>query len=44
LQFGVLFPNTEAFKEQRTLSDMTEMVRAMLTARQQIDAMLQKVD
>ena len=40
LQFGVLFPDTEAFKEQRTIADMTEMVCAMFKARQQIEALL----
>lgn len=42
LQFGVLFPDTEAFKEQRTIADMTEMVCAMLKARQQIMELLNK--
>ena len=40
LQFGVMFPNTEAFNEQRTISDMTEMICAMLKARQQIETLL----
>ena len=40
LQFGVIFPNTEAFNEQRTISDMTEMICAMLKARQQIETLL----
>ena len=40
LQFGVTFSNIEAFKEQRTIADMTEMICAMLKARQQIDEML----
>ena len=40
MQFGVLFPDTDAFKERNTIADMTEMICAMLTTRQQIDSLL----
>ena len=40
LRFGVLFPTTEDFVEPQVLADMTEMVCAMLTARQKMDEIL----
>lgn len=40
LQFGILFPTTEEFMGEQVIADMTEMVCAMLTARQGMDEML----
>jgi hypothetical protein len=40
LRFGVLFLTTEEFLEQNVVSNMTEMVCAMLKARQSMDALL----
>lgn len=40
LRFGVLFPTTEDFMGEQVIADMTEMVCAMLTARQRMDEML----
>ena len=40
LRFGVLFPTTEDFMGEQVIADMTEMVCAMLTARQGMDEIL----
>lgn len=40
LQFGILFPTIEEFMGEQVIADMTEMVCAMLTARQRMDEML----
>lgn len=40
LQFGILFPTTEEFMGEQVIADMTEMVCAMLTARQRMDEIL----
>ena len=40
LQFGILFPATEEFMGAQVIADMTEMVCAMLTARQKMDEIL----
>ena len=40
LQFGILFPTIEEFMGKQVIADMTEMVCAMLTARQRMDEIL----